>query len=1032
MNESTVAALESLPALLTSLSEHPYNEPLHYQHVRLSQEAGLPQSEVNSAREMLTTYFAASDDIWLPLLDVELENGKAMRQPWKRLKRCSSALNRTTFVTIPILAVHATFLAQSYEAALNDGTSFLPFNSVNEKLKLLASRGGDDVGVSHLGTSSLEHMAGLDDKCGRVVQCIVFLGSYRFADISPFLGTWKASARNERIELLKVEYLKRITTPHSANHETFQEYSTFVSTYLPASEYESSLVHASQSRQPALAAWRNREQYQTNLYDPQSFQTHLAAEQRKRTKTSDIRVRDPAPIINLYERAIADAAKRKSDALLSGGEGDVKVAEAWLALFWKNYTSFLQDEVDPNKDIVGDIATDTFVLGRAIRSLPSNSDILVAYVHNLELHGRWDQVMEMYQRSTQILLTAEGISDVSFTISASMYRMIRHRQDGDGTLFSGLTEIIEDATKRVRAAGGDDRLKLEKLLVNILLYPSGLPPSDGEDDVSHQAAQSVWEQAVKHNRKSWHVWIAYADFLVHTIKDLQQARKAFKDMQSCHLAIDYPESVYEAWIMFEETWGTEKDLDFALRRVRKLTTALGEKRSKDAYKNMRSQTQVESQSGSSINPITLAAPELPQLQDVEMEGTDKTTEQSSKRKLDDEPGPAPKRLKQDTPPPPPKRDRENATVFVSGLQNNVSDSDLYNLFQDCGDIREIKISAIDPNHFATVEFVDSDRKRLQGGEISVHLAWQSTLYVTNFPERYDDAAIRELFGKYGTLFDVRWPSKKFKNTRRFCYVQYVSPTSARDAIVLDGFKLDENRPLSVATSDPQRRKERTDADANQREVYVAGLSKFVVTGDLETVFSKACQRLLHVFLINDLSIKYGPVKEMRLATDIDGRCKGFAFVEFGDRISALAALAANNYDMKGRRIAVTLADSRVRTKKLTPASGLSRRADAAHRSVRIRGLPSGAQEGLLQQRLEKLSEGVKRVEVFADEGQAVVEMDNAAHAGKLLLIREFDFQGHQASFSEEIVSTSTKGKVAKGLPVDDLMPPSSASSRRVI
>jgi hypothetical protein len=32
----------------------------------------------------------------------------------------------------------------------------------------------------------------------------------------------------------------------------------------------------------------------------------------------------------------------------------------------------------------------------------------------------------------------------------------------------------------------------------------------------------------------------------------------------------------------------------------------------------------------------------------------------------------------------------------------------------------------------------------------------------------------------------------------------------------------------------------------------------------------------------------------------------------------------------------------------------------------------------LQQRLEKLSEGVKRVEVFADKGEAVVEMDNAA------------------------------------------------------
>ena len=45
-----------------------------------------------------------------------------------------------------------------------------------------------------------------------------------------------------------------------------------------------------------------------------------------------------------------------------------------------------------------------------------------------------------------------------------------------------------------------------------------------------------------------------------------------------------------------------------------------------------------------------------------------------------------------------------------------------------------------------------DKKRIQGEEIAVHLAWKSTLYVTNFPEKTDDAAIRELFGK------VRGPS----------------------------------------------------------------------------------------------------------------------------------------------------------------------------------------------------------------------------------------------------------------------------------
>jgi hypothetical protein len=56
---------------------------------------------------------------------------------------------------------------------------------------------------------------------------------------------------------------------------------------------------------------------------------------------------------------------------------------------------------------------------------------------------------------------------------------------------------------------------------------------------------------------------------------------------------------------------------------------------------------------------------------------------------------------------------------------------------------------------------------------------------------------------------------------------------------------------------------------------------------------------------------------------------------------------------------------------------LSATADAKNRSVHIRNLPAGAQEGLLQQVLEKLAK-VKRVEVFSDKNEAVVELENAS------------------------------------------------------
>jgi hypothetical protein len=40
-----------------------------------------------------------------------------------------------------------------------------------------------------------------------------------------------------------------------------------------------------------------------------------------------------------------------------------------------------------------------------------------------------------------------------------------------------------------------------------------------------------------------------------------------------------------------------------------------------------------------------------------------------------------------------------------------------------------------------------DKKRIRGEEVAVHLAWKSTLYVTNFAEKADDKFMRDLFGK---------------------------------------------------------------------------------------------------------------------------------------------------------------------------------------------------------------------------------------------------------------------------------------------
>ena len=65
-------------------------------------------------------------------------------------------------------------------------------------------------------------------------------------------------------------------------------------------------------------------------------------------------------------------------------------------------------------------------------------------------------------------------------------------------------------------------------------------------------------------------------------------------------------------------------------------------------------------------------------------------------------------------------------------------------------------------------------------------------------------------------------------------------SSAQNALDLHGRELEPGRPLSVLISNPERKKERTDAEANEKEIYVAGLSKFTTKEDLIKLFTTVC------------------------------------------------------------------------------------------------------------------------------------------------------------------------------------------------
>ncbi|KAG5646531.1 hypothetical protein DXG03_003298 [Asterophora parasitica] len=880
-------SLEALAKILNDISERPYDISLHVQHTRLAQSMEGMETQVKSALEMLTDFLAAGQDAWTFLIGekekaVDLQTAEGVEELLALYARAEA-----DYLSVPILQKHLQFLIDHHQR----------YHGADAELKSDAL--GDLFSTAWTRTAITEVVS---KGIGHLTESHLLFDLQRdweLQQLETATGPEKASL---------TDAVQQLFLAHS--EETSQYYSTFTTNHRPPDQYEALLVAASKLRGQAVKSFERREPFERAL-----SQSNGSLEEYARYLAYERRARNPDLFVmnTVYERAVAQADVQR----FTGEEG----AEIALRMFWVGYCDSLRiNQAGPEVELT--------VLKRAVRSVPGSGEIWARYIRAVERHD------DAGESAEEVAGTVEDI--VPVVLARVGYERRRFETDPDDEdILPTLIAILENGIEMVHQASktGDAKLRLEKYLSEIY-HSSSL----------HDSATTVWESAAKFYRTSYIAWTSYTDSLVK-YQQYDKARKVFSDIHMKNL--DWPEAVWEAWIAFEHLHGSVEELDTCLDKVEKAQYQVNARRVKEAEKVNYEAMQIIAEAQASVPVAAAPVPTVDVLMDVDV-----PQERGTKREAEEEPHAAHKKPRMEQKPPPLKRDRENCTVFVGDLPEGITEEDLAGLFKDCGKVREVKITQLPTTIVATVEFFErdsisaaltKDKKKVRNEEVAVHLAWKSTLYVTNFPESADDAVIRGLFGRYGTIFD----------------------TSADNALELHGRELELNQPMNVFISNPERKKERTDQDANEREIYVAGLSKFTTKVDLDKLFKT-----------------YGAIKEVRMATDEKGQSKGFAFIEFEQEKDALAALGANNHELKKRRIAVTLADSRgkARSKQCRNTvadSGLSKLADTRSRSVRISNLPAATQEGLLQQTLEKIA-AVKRVEVFVDEREAVVELENAA------------------------------------------------------
>lgn len=134
-------ALEALANTLTLLTENPYDISLHAQNVRLARATGM-EDQLEAALGMVTTFWAAGNYVWLPLIDMKANSADlAKKEDMEDLlalferaeedylcklhllayKSCRAHLTRSA-LAIPLLKKHLEFIIAEHTRLLETGT----------------------------------------------------------------------------------------------------------------------------------------------------------------------------------------------------------------------------------------------------------------------------------------------------------------------------------------------------------------------------------------------------------------------------------------------------------------------------------------------------------------------------------------------------------------------------------------------------------------------------------------------------------------------------------------------------------------------------------------------------------------------------------------------------------------------------------------------------------------------------------------------------------------------------------------------
>ncbi|TVY59352.1 putative RNA-binding protein [Lachnellula suecica] len=679
----------------------------------------------------------------------------------------------------------------------------------------------------------------------------------------------------ERMERVRGLFLDRLQVPHAAWDETSSKFSQFITKY-DESAWESTMVHVTKVAQPAKDLYSKREDHELKLGRAADSESLVAAMREYLEWEIVQTIRKPKkgstnPVIfcvALFERALASTPL--------GLEGST----------WEDYLTFISTA---DKSQASSLPSTLSVVQRAVRHCPWSGNLWARYILAAELENLAFEDMEQIKHAATNTreLDRDGMDGViEFYVAWAGY--LKRRTMGPNVseeavdvaemgLPSALESIQDWGQRREGVAEwkGDPHFRIERIFIQYLTQRA-----------SYEEARGYWKRGVKTRGDSYEFWQQYYlwEMTVRPSTTEVPTTATAVLLQAVHRRqMDWPEKILEMYLRHCNLHEEVETLVTARALVYRLSKEIAKRRQEEA-------AQAAAYYG---QPVV-----------AETSATEESTSGASKRKREETPGDtegsAKKKARsvdiereQNL-----KRDRENTTILVEGLPADVTQNKVKLYFKDYGHVNNItvkreadELSSTALIEFRTAEEAQSallrDKKYFGDRQLHVEPGTRLTLYVTNYPPTADDAYLRNLFKDCGEIFSIRWPSLKFKSTRRFCYISFRTQQAAAAATQMDGHALGGIYKLVAKYSDPANKKDREGATAEGREIHITGIDESLTADDLKEVFAK-----------------YGKIERVNLLKNMSGRSKGAGFVSFAKKEEATAALELDKTKLKSRVLTV--------------------------------------------------------------------------------------------------------------------------------